>query len=89
MSLPVVFFSLSVVVLPLIEPLVRIFLPLRSWMLLLSLTFDVTRTLFLGSHVIVVLTLRVRSRRIADLILAGTFGEYVYTSGPSFLTALE
>ena len=49
-SLPVVFLSFSVVVLALIEPLVRIFLPLRSWMLLLSLTFEVTRTLFFGSH---------------------------------------
>ena len=66
-----VFLSLRIVVLALIEPLARIFLPLRSWMLLLSLTFEVTRTLFFGSQVIVSLTLRVRSRRIADLIFAG------------------
>ncbi len=58
-------------------------------MRLLSLYFDVTRTLCLGSHRIVNVSLRVRSRRIADLMLRATFGEYVLTSGPSSLSAAE
>jgi hypothetical protein len=56
---------------------------------LFSLTLEVIRALLFGSHVIVSFTLRVRSRRIADLMFAGTFGEYVLTSGPSFESAAE
>ena len=88
-SLPRVFRSLSVAPLPLIEPLRSTRAPLRTSMPLLSLYLEATRTRLCLSQTIVNLSLRVRSRRIADLTLRATFGEYVLTSGPSSLSAAE